>query len=180
MERFFTDFSELHHLYLMFELLDIPSDWLFTLGSFAGGGAFGGLISSIINRRENRRIKQSEASQSEASAKREDALAATEMMGLLERTVAHMEKMNSYNKSNSEELLRMLKEKESINEKLKKDIALLQLQITEDHRRITGLEKTVEREIRWRKDGDDHYCMVEDCEKRVPPRGTFKRVEEQP
>ncbi len=128
----------------MFELLDIPSDWLFTLGSFAGGGALGGLISSIINRRENRRIKQSEASQSEASAKREDALAATEMMGLLERTVAHMEKMNSYNKSNSEELLRMLKEKESINEKLKKDIALLQLQITEDHRRITGLEK------RWR------------------------------
>ena len=178
MERFFTDFSESYHLYLMFELLDIPSDWLFTLGSFAGGGALGGLISSIINRRENRRIKQSEASQSEASAKREDALAATEMMGLLERTVAHMEKMNSYNKSNSEELLRMLKEKESINEKLKKDIALLQLQITEDHRRITGLEKTVEREIRWRKDGDDHYCMVEDCENRVPPRGTFKRVDE--
>ena len=106
----------------MFELLDIQSDWLFTLGSFAGGGAFGGLISSIINRRENRRIKQSEASQYEASAKREDALAATEMMGLLERTVAHMEKMNSYNKSNSEELLRMLKEKEGINEKLKKDI----------------------------------------------------------
>jgi len=37
----------------------------------------------------------------------------------------------------------------------------------------------VEHEIRWRKDGDDHYCMVEDCDKRVPPRGTFKRVEEQ-
>src|SRR5690554_5196655 len=178
MERFFTDFIEQQHLYLMFELLDIPSDWLFTLGSFAGGGAFGGMVHSSINRRENRRIKQSEASQAEASAKREDALAATEMMGLLERTVAHMEKMNSYNKSNSEELLKLLKEKEDINEKLKKDIALLQLQITEDHRRITGLEKTVEREIRWRKDGDDHYCMVEDCENRVPPRGTFKRVEE--
>jgi hypothetical protein len=108
-----------------------------------------------------------------------DALAATEMMGLLERTVAHMEKMNSYNKSNSEELLRLLREKEGINEKLKKDLALLQLQITEDHRRITGLEKTVEREIRWRKDGDDHYCLVVDCPNRLPPRGTFKRVEEQ-
>jgi hypothetical protein len=101
------------------------------------------------------------------------------MMGLLERTVAHMEKMNSYNKSNSEELLRLLREKEGINEKLKKDLSLLQLQITEDHRRITGLEKTVEREIRWRKDGDDHYCLVVDCPNRLPPRGTFKRVEEQ-
>jgi len=160
------------------DLLNIQSDWLYALASFAGGGALGGLISSIINRNENKRIKMSEAAQAEASAKREDAMAATEMMGLLERTVAHMEKMNSYNKSNSEELLKLLKEKEGINEKLKKDIALLQLQISDDHRRITGLEKTVEREIRWRKDGDDHYCMVDNCVNRIPPRGTFKRVEE--
>ncbi len=162
----------------MLEMLNIPPDWLSTLGTFAGGGALGGVISSVINRKENKRIKKSEAIQSEATAKREDALAANEMMGLLERTVAHMEKMNSYNKSNSEELLKLLKEKEGINEKLKKDLTLLQLQITEDHRRITGLEKTVEREIRWRKDGDDHYCVAEFCENRIPPRGTFKRVEE--
>jgi len=162
----------------MLELLNIPPDWLYALGTFAGGGALGGLITSIINRKENKRIKKSEAVQAEASAKREDALAATEMMGLLERTVAHMEKMNSYNESNSEELLKLLNDKENLNEKLKKDIALLQLQITEDHRRITGLEKTVEREIRWRKDGDDHYCMIENCVNRIPPRGTFQRVEE--
>ena len=161
------------------DILPVNGEWLVTMSSFLGGGALGGWISAVVNRKENKRIKQSEAFQSEASAKREDALAATEMMGLLERTVAHMEKMNSYNKSNSEELLRLLREKEGINEKLKKDLSLLQLQITEDHRRITGLEKTVEREIRWRKDGDDHYCLVVDCPNRLPPRGTFKRVEEQ-
>lgn len=161
------------------EILPVNGEWLVTMSSFLGGGALGGWISAVVNRKENKRIKQSEAFQSEASAKREDALAATEMMGLLERTVSHMEKMNSYNKSNSEELLKLLREKEGINEKLKKDLALLQLQITEDHRRITGLEKTVEREIRWRKDGDDHYCLVVDCPNRLPPRGTFKRVEEQ-
>jgi predicted RNase H-like nuclease (RuvC/YqgF family) len=164
---------------MLMEILPVNGEWLVTMSSFLGGGALGGWISAVVNRKENKRIKQSEAFQSEASAKREDALAATEMMGLLERTVAHMEKMNSYNKSNSEELLRLLREKEGINEKLKKDLALLQLQITEDHRRITGLEKTVEREIRWRKDGDDHYCLVVDCPNRLPPRGTFKRVEEQ-
>lgn len=161
------------------DILPVNGEWLITMSSFLGGGALGGWISAVVNRKENKRIKQSEAFQSEASAKREDALAATEMMGLLERTVSHMEKMNSYNKSNSEELLKLLREKEGINEKLKKDLALLQLQITEDHRRITGLEKTVEREIRWRKDGDDHYCLVVDCPNRLPPRGTFKRVEEQ-
>lgn len=164
---------------MLMDILPVNGEWLITMSSFLGGGALGGWISAVVNRKENKRIKQSEAFQSEASAKREDALAATEMMGLLERTVAHMEKMNSYNKSNSEELLRLLREKEGINEKLKKDLSLLQLQITEDHRRITGLEKTVEREIRWRKDGDDHYCLVVDCPNRLPPRGTFKRVEEQ-
>lgn len=149
-------------------------DLLFSLSSFIGGGAFGGFISTIINRKENRRIKKSEAVQSEATAKREDASAATEMMGLLERTVAHMEKMNSYNESNSESLLKMVREKDSINDKLIKDIELLQLQRTEDHRRITGLEKTVKRELEWRKNSDNHYCSIIDCKLRKPPFGTFK------
>lgn len=156
------------------DLLKINMDLLFSLSSFIGGGAFGGFISTIINRKENRRIKKSEAVQSEATAKREDASAATEMMGLLERTVAHMEKMNSYNESNSESLLKMVREKDSINDKLIKDIELLQLQRTEDHRRITGLEKTVKRELEWRKNSDNHYCSIIDCKLRKPPFGTFK------
>lgn len=163
----------------MTEILSIfqgNSDWLFTLSSFIGGGALGGLISAVINHKENRRVKKSEAAQSEAAAKREDASAATEMMGLLERTVAHMEKMNAYSESNSERLLDMVRGKDKVNDALKKDIELLQLQRAEDHRRITGLEKTVARELAWRKDADYHYCEVKDCARRVPPMGTFKRL----
>lgn len=51
----------------------------------------GGVVSMVVNRKENRRIKRSEAARSEAAAKKEDATAASEMMGLLERTVAHTE-----------------------------------------------------------------------------------------
>jgi hypothetical protein len=76
--------------------------------------------------------------------------------------------MNDYNKTNSEELLKLLRDKDDINEKLRSDIKLLQLQRTEDHRRITGLEKAFDRELQWRKDGDYHYCGVEDCDKRQP------------
>jgi hypothetical protein len=47
MERFFTVFSESHHFNMMFELLNISSDWLYTLGSFAGGGALGGLMLTV-------------------------------------------------------------------------------------------------------------------------------------
>ena len=157
------------------DLLQMEGDWLFSLSSFLGGGALGGLVSAVINRKENRRIKRSEAAQHEASALREDASAAGEMMGLLERTVAHMERMNDYNKTNAEGLLLMVRERDELNDRLKKDLKLLQLQRTEDHRRITGLEKTVERELKWRRDGDMHYCALEECERRVPPMGSFKR-----
>ncbi|CEA17010.1 hypothetical protein ING2E5B_2283 [Fermentimonas caenicola] len=159
----------------MNQLLNINYELIGTISTILGGGALGGFISRIVNRKEIRRIKKSEAIQSEAMAKREDASAASEMMGLLERTVAHMEKMNSYNETNSESLLKMVREKDSINNKLKKDLEFLQLQRTEDHRRITGLEKIVKRELEWRKDSDYHYCSVVDCEVRKPPFGTFKR-----
>lgn len=159
----------------LMDVLQMNGDWLFTLSSFLGGGALGGWISAVVNRKENRRIKRSEALQSEATAKKEDASAATEMMGLLERTVAHMERMNDYNKTNAESLLLMVRERDELNSRLKRDLELLQLQRTEDHRRITGLEKTVERELNWRMDGDLHYCAREECERRMPPLGTFRR-----
>src|SRR5690554_6860482 len=118
-------------------MIQMNSDLVLMLSSLLGGGAMGGLISAVINHKENRRIKRSEAERSEATAKKEDASAATEMMGLLERTVAHTE--------------------------------ILQLQRAEDHRRITGLENTLELELTWRKDGDYHYCEVVDCHRRKPP-----------
>lgn len=125
-------------------MIQVNNELLSLLSSFVGGGAMGGLISAVINHKENRRIKKSEAVRSEAVAKKEDASAAAGMMGLLERTVAHTE--------------------------------ILQLQRAEDHRRITSLENTLERELAWRKDGDYHYCEVADCKKRKPPMGTFKRM----
>jgi len=120
------------------DLLQLQNDWLYSLSSFLGGGALGGVISAVVNRKENKRMKRSEAAQQEAAAKREDASAATEMMGLLERTVAHMERMNDYNKSNAEGLLLMVRERDELNNKLKKDLELLQLQRTEDHRKDHG------------------------------------------
>ena len=148
----------------MILLLQINHELLTIFSSMVGGGALGGLISTFIHRKENKRIKTSEVIKSEASAKKEDASAAMEMMELLERTVAHMERMNEYNKANSVELMKLLSEKDEVNEKLKND-----------NRRITGLEKAFDREFEWRKDGDYHYCMVRDCDNRKPPLGTLKR-----
>ena len=128
MGRFFSSWLKLGK---MMNLLLMQNDWLFSLSSFLGGGALGGLISAVINRKENKRIKRSEAVQHEAAAKKEDASAATEMMGLLERTVAHMERMNDYNKTNAESLLQVVRERDQLNNRLEKDLELLQLPLLE-------------------------------------------------
>ena len=153
---------------MMMDILQSNGNLIALLSSFMGGGALGGFISNVINRKENKRIKKSEATQKEAMAKKEDASAATEMMGLLERTVAHMERMNTYNEGNAESLLKMVRERDQLNDRLKRDLELLQMQRTEDHRRIRGLEKTVERELNWRKESERHYCAREDCDRRLP------------
>ncbi len=54
----------------MIALLQINYELLAIFSSLVGGGALGGLVSTIINRKENKRIKKSEAVKSEAEAKK--------------------------------------------------------------------------------------------------------------
>jgi hypothetical protein len=53
----------------MNQLLNINYELIGTISTILGGGALGGFISRIVNRKEIRRIKKSEAIQSEAMAK---------------------------------------------------------------------------------------------------------------
>ncbi|NCD10407.1 MAG: hypothetical protein EOL98_13530 [Negativicutes bacterium] len=69
------------------EILPVNGEWLVTMSSFLGGGALGGWISAVVNRKENKRIKQSEAIQSEASAKREDCVFRSDSATLFGQTV---------------------------------------------------------------------------------------------
>jgi len=57
----------------MITLLQINYELLAIFSSLISGGALGGLVSTIINRKENKRIKKSEAVKSEAEAKKEDS-----------------------------------------------------------------------------------------------------------
>ena len=159
----------------MVGLMKINFELLTMISSFAGGGALGGLVLFFYYRKENKRIKQSEALLSEANARSADGSAAGETMGLLERTVSHMNYINSYNQTNLEQSVDLLIEKDFLNSKLSKDVELLQMQSMDDRLRLKKLEQTVKQELEWRKDSDYHYCTVKPCELREPPLGTFKR-----
>lgn len=46
--------------------------------------------------------------------------------------------------------------------------------VTENERKIQGMQKAISAEIKERKYAEENICLVEDCELRRPAKGTFK------
>lgn len=60
---------------------------------------------------------------------------------------------------------------EEANQKLK----TLEYKIGENDRKITGMQKTIDNEIRERKIAEGNICFVADCKLRKPGLGTYKK-----
>ena len=57
---------------------------------------------------------------------------------------------------------------------LKDQIKELKLRVAENERKVAGLQRTIENEIRLRKEAEGNICFVTDCELRKPKLGTYK------
>ena len=57
---------------------------------------------------------------------------------------------------------------------LKEQIKELNLRVAENERKVAGMQRTIENEIRLRKEAEDNICFVTDCELRKPKSGTYK------
>ena len=57
---------------------------------------------------------------------------------------------------------------------LKEQIKLLNLRVAENERKVAGMQRTIENEIRLRKEAEGSICFVSDCELRRPKLGTYK------
>ena len=56
------------------------------------------------------------------------------------------------------------------NQKLK----TLEFKVGENNRKISGMQKTIDNEIKERKIAESNICFVSDCETRRPKLGTYK------
>ena len=56
------------------------------------------------------------------------------------------------------------------NQKLKN----LEFKVSENDRKITGMQKTIDNEIKERKMAENNICFVTECELRKPKLGTYK------
>ncbi len=57
------------------------------------------------------------------------------------------------------------------NQKLK----TLEFKVSENERKVGGMQKTIDNEIRERKKAEHNICFVDDCKLREPDLGTYKK-----
>lgn len=57
---------------------------------------------------------------------------------------------------------------------LKDQVKELNLRVAENERKVAGMQRTIDNEIRLRKEAEGNICFVSDCELRKPKLGTFK------
>ena len=60
---------------------------------------------------------------------------------------------------------------EDANQKLKN----LEFKVSENDRKISGMQKTIDNEIRERKLAENSICFVTECQLRKPKLGTYKK-----
>ena len=60
---------------------------------------------------------------------------------------------------------------EEANQKLKN----LEFKVSENDRKISGMQKTIDNEIKERRMAENNVCFVTDCKLRRPPLGTYKK-----
>ena len=57
---------------------------------------------------------------------------------------------------------------------LKDQVKELSLRVAENERKVAGMQRAIENEIRLRKEAEGNICFVSDCELRKPRLGTYK------
>ena len=57
---------------------------------------------------------------------------------------------------------------------LKEQIKELSLRVAENERKVAGMQRAIDNEIRLRKTAESNICFVTDCQLREPKLGTYK------
>lgn len=146
-------------------------------------------VTAVFFWRENKRIKKSEAQRAEAEAKTAEAgtgKAQVEVVAdstnaiakLFELLTSQQERFNSIIKDKDKVIEQQQgliegykKALEEANQKLK----TLEYKVSDNDRKIAGMQKTIDSEIKDRRIAENNICFVSDCDLRKPKLGTYKK-----
>ena len=77
--------------------------------------------------------------------------------------------------SQQEVFAEVVRSKDTEIASLKDQIKELNLRVAENERKVAGMQKSIDSEIRDRKIAESNICFVSDCELRRPKLGTYKK-----
>ena len=157
-------------------------DWTSIVIAVLTGGSISGIVAAVVYRRENKRLKESEAKTAEMGAKESEADALIKYGGAMEKLLENINRQQeSFEKSMAEKDI-IIEQQKNLIEQYKSEldeanrkIKEFELTIRENSRKIEGMQKMLNMEIKDRVQAEDSICLVEDCNKRKPAKGTYKK-----
>ena len=157
-------------------------DWTSIVIAVLTGGSISGIVAAVVYRRENKRLKESEAKTAEMGAKESEADALIKYGGAMEKLLENINRQQeSFEKSMAEKDI-IIEQQKNLIEQYKSEldeanrkIKEFELTIRENSRKIEGMQKMLNTEIKDRVQAEDSICLVEDCNMRRPSKGTYKK-----
>ena len=133
------------------------------VGMLTGGG-----VSWLFKLKEDKAISQADVVDSSAKALNEVMIFVGAQQEKFNEIILSKDKLIEQQQGLISEYKTALEE---ANHKLKS----LEFKVGENDRKISGMQKTIDNEIKERKIAENSICFVTDCKLRRPPLGTYKK-----
>jgi hypothetical protein len=133
------------------------------VGMLTGGG-----VSWLFKLKEDKAISQADVVDSSAKALNEVMIFVGAQQEKFNKIILSKDKLIEQQQGLINEYKSALEE---ANQKLKN----LEFKVSENDRKISGMQRTIDNEIRERKLAEHNICFVDDCKLRRPPLGTYKK-----
>ena len=157
-------------------------DWTSIVIAVLTGGSISGIVAAVVYRRENKRMKESQAVTAEMGAKESEADALMKYGGAMEKLLGNITmQQESFEKSMAEkdtiieQQKHLIEQYKSELDEANKKIKEFEITVRENSRKIEGMQKMLNAEIKDRVQAEDSICLVEDCTLRKPAKGTYKK-----
>ncbi|KAF5044701.1 hypothetical protein DSECCO2_489000 [anaerobic digester metagenome] len=134
------------------------------VGIFTGGGG----VSWLFKLKEDKASSQADVVDSSAKALNEVMIFVGAQQEKFNEIILNKDKLIEQQQGLIDGYKSALEE---ANQKLKS----LEFKVGENDRKISGMQKTIDNEIKERKIAENSICFVTDCKLRRPPLGTYKR-----
>lgn len=157
-------------------------NWTSIVIAVLTGGSISGIVAAVVYRRENKRMKESQAVTAEMGAKESEADALIKYGGAMEKLLENITKQQeSFEKSMTEKDIIIEQQKHLIEQykleldEANKKIKQFEYTVKENERKINGMQRVLDEEVGKKRFAEDNICFVEDCTLRKPAKGTYKK-----